>query len=58
MTLVASLLELLVALVVSLLALVLPPLLFFTSFRILSFDVFIYFSLPLRVASTWVFCNF
>ena len=52
--LVVSLLELLVALVVSLLVLIVSLLPFFTSFRILSFNLFIYFSLPLRAASTRV----
>ena len=52
MTLVVSLLELLVALVVSLLALVVSLLLFLTSFRVLSYNLFMHFSLPLRAAST------
>ena len=42
----------LVALVVSLLALVVSLVPFFTSFRILSINLFVYFSLPLRPAST------
>ena len=50
--LVVSLLVLLVALVASLLSLVVSALPFFTSFRILSFNLFMYFSLPLRAAST------
>ena len=52
MTLVISLLALLVALVVSLLALVVSLLPFFTSFNIFSVNLFRYFYLPLRAAST------
>ena len=51
-TLVVSLLALLVALVVLLRALLVPPLPFLASFKILYFNLFMYFSLPLRAAST------
>ena len=49
--LVVSLLALVVWLVVSLIVLVVSPP-FFASFKILSFNLFMYFSLPLRTAST------
>ena len=50
--LVAGVAAVLVALVVSLLALVVSPLPFLASFKILSFNLFMYFSLSLRAAST------
>ena len=50
--LVVSLLALVVRLVVSLFVLVVSLLPFFASFRILSLNLFMYFSLPLHAAST------
>ena len=50
--LVAGMVVVLPALVVSLLALLVSQLPFFVSFKILSFNLFMYFSLPLRAAST------
>ena len=59
---VAGVVAVLVALVVSLLALVVYPLPFFASLKIHSFNLFMYFSLPLHAASTRfgsfvTFCN-
>ena len=51
-TLVVSLFALSVVLVVSSLELLVSPLPFFTLFRILSVDLFVYFYLSLRAAST------
>ena len=51
LVLVTGVVAVLVALVVSLLALIVSPLPFFALFRILSFNLFMYFSLTLRAAS-------